>query len=79
MAPTDAEIAAVLMDLARARGPGKSLCPSEAAKTPASDWRPLMPRVRQVAATLPLVATQKGRPVDPTGAFGPIRLSLHRD
>ncbi|MBY6119049.1 DUF3253 domain-containing protein [Mameliella alba] len=79
MAPTDAEIAAVLMDLARARGPGKSLCPSEAARTLASDWRPLMPRVRQVAATLPLVATQKGRPVEPTGASGPIRLSLRRD
>jgi hypothetical protein len=67
------------MDLARARGPGKSLCPSEAARTLASDWSPRMPRVRQVAATLPLVATQKGRPAEPTGASGPIRLSLRRD
>jgi hypothetical protein len=35
-----------------------------------------MPEVRRVAATLPLVATQKGAPVDPLTARGPIRLRL---
>ncbi|RBI86823.1 DUF3253 domain-containing protein [Rhodosalinus halophilus] len=65
-----------LMRLARARGPGKSFCPSEAARALAQDWRPLMPEVRRVAAKLPLHATQKGRPVDPAAARGPIRLSL---
>ncbi len=77
--PSDARIAAVLMDLAQQRGAGKSFCPSEAARALADDWRPLMPRIRAVAATLPLAATQKGRPVDPRTARGPIRLSLGTD
>lgn len=73
---TDEAIAAALMEIARRRGPGKSFCPSEAARALAADWRPLMPDVRRVAAGLPLGATQRGRPVDPLDATGPIRLSL---
>jgi hypothetical protein len=38
-----------------------------------------MPEVRRVAAMLPLLATQKGRPVDPLTAKGPIRLGLPDD
>ena len=64
------------MVLAHARGPEATFCPSEAARALADDWRPLMPRVRAVAATLPLRATQKGAPVDPKAARGPIRLGL---
>jgi hypothetical protein len=75
-APPDAEIAAALMALARARGPGKSFCPSEAARALSTDWRPLMPEVRRVAAELPLRATQRGRTVDAVAARGPIRLRL---
>jgi hypothetical protein len=74
--PSDAEIAATLMRLARMRGADKSFCPSEAARALASDWRALMPEVRRVAADLPLRATQKGRSVDPVAARGPIRLHL---
>ena len=73
---SDAQIAAALMRLARERGPEKSFCPSEAARALGPDWRPLMPEVRRVAASLPLKATQKGRAVDPVAARGPIRLSL---
>ena len=73
---SDERIAAVLMDLAERRGPDSSFCPSEAARALAIDWRPLMDGVRRVAAGLPLVATQKGRPVDPVAASGPIRLRL---
>ncbi|MDU8911821.1 DUF3253 domain-containing protein [Aestuariicoccus sp. MJ-SS9] len=77
MAPSDDRIAATLMALARARGAGKSFCPSEAARALASDWRGLMPRIRRVAADLPaLRATQRGASVDPVTARGPIRLSL---
>ena len=77
MRPDDAEIADVLMQLAMARGAGKSFCPSEAARRlHDDDWRGLMPDVRRVAAGLPLVATQKGEPVDPLTARGPIRLRL---
>ncbi|MEM7723691.1 MAG: DUF3253 domain-containing protein [Pseudomonadota bacterium] len=72
----DDQIANVLMDLAHRRGPDASFCPSEAARALAEDWRPLMPDIRRVAAGLPLQATQKGAPVDPMGAKGPIRLRL---
>lgn len=78
--PDDAEIAQALTALAQARGRGKTFCPSEAARVISPDnWRALMPGVRRVAETLPLVATQKGRPVDPLTARGPIRLGLARD
>ena len=77
MVPPDSEIAAALMRLARARGRERSFCPSEAARTLSDNWRPLMPQIRRVAATLPLLATQKGRPCDPVVARGPIRLRLY--
>ena len=73
---SDAHIAEALMDLARRRGRGATFCPSEAARALDPDWRPLMADVRRVAATLPLRATQKGLPVDPVAARGPIRLGL---
>ena len=73
---TDDTIAKALMAFAEARGPDKTFCPSEVARHLAADWRPLMPEVRRVAANLPLRATQKGRPVDPLTARGPIRLSI---
>lgn len=77
MTPSDEDIAAVLTDLALRRGRGKSFCPSEAAKVLVADWRPLMPRVRAVAASHPhITATQKGAVVDAVAAKGPIRLSL---
>lgn len=72
---SDDDIAAALLDLAARRGVGKSFCPSEVARELAQDWRPLMPRVRDVAARLPLIATQRGTPVDPIMARGPIRLA----
>jgi hypothetical protein len=73
----DRIIRAALIDLALQRGAGKSFCPSEAARALASDWRPLMPEVRRVAATLSEIeALQKGQPVDPLTAKGPIRLRL---
>ncbi len=76
MTPSDNAIADVLLDLAHQRGVGKTFCPSEAARRLVDDWRPLMPEVRRVAATLDLMATQKGTPVDPVTAKGPIRLGL---
>ena len=54
---------------------GTTFCPSEVARALSEDWRPLMPLVRQVAADMSeIVATQKGAPVDPVMARGPIRL-----
>ena len=73
----DRIIRAALIDLALQRGAGKTFCPSEAARALAPDWRPLMPDIRRVAATTQEVeALQKGQPVDPLTAKGPIRLRL---
>ena len=73
---TDAEIANAIRDLLARRGAGKTICPSEAARALATDWRPLMPEVRRVAAGLPDIAIlQKGTLVDPATARGPIRLA----
>lgn len=74
--PTNDDIAAALMDLAHRRGAAKTFCPSEVARALSTDWRPLMPQVRAVAARLPLAATQRGVPVDVLTARGPIRLGL---
>ncbi|WP_338144828.1 DUF3253 domain-containing protein [Fertoeibacter niger] len=66
--------------MAHRRGRGKTFCPSDTARALAADWRPLMPDVRRVAGRLQqegsLQASQRGRPVDPQSASGPIRLSL---
>jgi hypothetical protein len=76
---TDAAIACALREMALARA-GRTFCPSEVARGLAAEWRPLMPRVREVAAGCPwLVATQRGALVDAVAARGPIRLSLAPD
>lgn len=79
--PSAAEIEATILRLVAARGPGRTVCPSEIARALAPDeagWRALMPRVREVAARLRadgrLRVTQQGRDVDPEQAAGPIRL-----
>ena len=74
----DPALRAALLDRAAAARPGASFCPSEVARSLADDWRPLMAPVRAVAADLVregrLAATQRGLPVDPATARGPIRL-----
>lgn len=63
-----------------ARGPGKTVCPSEVARTLVGDdaFGELMPHVREAAAVLAdrgeIVVTQRGAPVDARTARGPIRL-----
>ncbi|TVQ36740.1 MAG: DUF3253 domain-containing protein [Geminicoccaceae bacterium] len=73
-------IAARILDLVRARGQDRTICPSEVARALADDWRPLLVAVRAVAVELArsgqVRVTQRGRPVDPQTAKGPIRLGL---
>ncbi len=76
---SDDDIRSALMSLAQERGPAGSFCPSEAARRLSAEWRSLMPRIRACAAALPLQATQRGTPVDPVTARGPIRLRLPPD
>jgi hypothetical protein len=67
------------------REPGKTICPSEAARAvwsgeEAEGWRGLMPQVRATAVGLAragrLVITRKGRPADPNSFKGVYRLKL---
>lgn len=72
---------AAILEAVAARGPGRSLCPSEVARAlAAADWRRLMPAIRAEAAALAeegrIAVTQGGRKVDPRAARGPIRLTL---
>ena len=77
MTPEDA----ILSLLAR-RDPGKTICPSEAARALGGDdgFRPYMDTVRDAARDLvargELEVTQKGEVVDLDAARGPIRLRL---
>jgi len=78
--PTRATLRRELLALAKARGPEKTFCPSELARNLApSNWRFLMPAIREAAAKLieegRLRVTQRGREVDPAKARGPIRYS----
>ena len=81
-----AVIEATILTLAGARGEGKTICPSEAARAIAGDagdqWGALMPAVRRVAVRLAregrLVITRKGKQVDPDDFKGVYRLSLPR-
>lgn len=75
-------IRAKLLDLAVRRSDGATFCPSEAARGLDKDWRPLMPRVREVAASLvddgKLACTQRGLPAHPLTTRGAIRLAEAR-
>ncbi|MEM9968879.1 MAG: DUF3253 domain-containing protein [Pseudomonadota bacterium] len=77
--PTENDIAAALLSLAKARA-HKTFCPSEVARHLHDDWRPLMSEIRAVAARLvqegQLRVTQKGAVVDAVSARGPIRMGL---
>ncbi|WP_346332631.1 DUF3253 domain-containing protein [Prosthecobacter sp. SYSU 5D2] len=76
-----ADIAQAIMTLISARGMGKTICPSEVARHMSpSDWRPLMPQIREAARSLQVQGrirvTQAGQDVNPMHVHGPIRLGL---
>jgi hypothetical protein len=71
-----------LLEKVRQRGAEKSICPSEVARDlGGAEWRSLMETVRSVGAELvesgEILALQRGRPVPPLSAKGPIRFKLN--
>lgn len=76
--PPDLE--AAILGLLAERDPGKTICPSEAARRVGGvDWREYMEPARQAARRLAadgrIEITQRGEVLDPDHAFkGPIRL-----
>jgi len=80
LSPTDEALERAIVDLIDRRGPGKSICPSEAAKlVDPENWRDLMEPARMAARRLvargEALITQKGREVDPSTAKGPVRVT----
>ncbi|WP_312029964.1 DUF3253 domain-containing protein [Actinomycetospora sp. TBRC 11914] len=76
---TERALEAAITELLDARGAGKTICPSEAARrVDPDDWRPLMEPARRVARRLvargEIEMTQHGEVVDPATATGPVRL-----
>ncbi len=81
MALTPEEIEAAIGALLARRAAGRTICPSEAARTLDPDgWRARMDAVRDVAFAMAdrgeLEVTQRGAVVDGRTARGPIRLRL---
>jgi hypothetical protein len=76
---TDRDLESAILELLDARGAGKTICPSEAARrVRPDDWRELMEPARRAARRLVAVGrieiTQHGQVVDPSTAKGPVRL-----
>ncbi len=73
-----ARIEAEILAQTAARGPDKSICPSEVARSLSEDWQPLMTPVRREAELLAragrIEILRKGKPVDPAAVKGVIRL-----
>lgn len=75
----DAQLESAILELLDERGAGKTICPSEAARSVAPDeWQQLMEPARAAARRLvsagKIAITQGGVVVDPSKAKGPIRL-----
>ena len=77
----DHALEVAIMDLLSQRGPGKTICPSEAARLlDPSGWKELMDKARAAARRLvaqgEIVVTQRRKIVDPSEVKGPIRLKI---
>ena len=74
------KLRSAILDLARERGPDKTICPSDAARAVGGEqWRDLMDDARDVARDLArrgdVEITQKGTVLDPDQPWrGPIRI-----
>ncbi len=81
--PVDRELEAAIVNLLDGRAASATICPSEAARVVGGeDWRDLMEPARAAARRLQAAERvrllQKGRPVDPSRAKGPIRIGRFR-
>lgn len=80
-APSSDTIQASILGLTTARGPNKSICPSEVARSLEPErWQSLMTPIRQAAIVLAKAGQidilRKGRPVEPEAVRGVIRLRI---
>jgi hypothetical protein len=74
------KLRSAILDMARERGPAKTICPSDAARAVGGEqWRDLMDDARDIARDLArkgdVEITQKGEVLDPDATWrGPIRI-----
>ena len=74
------KLRAAILELARERGPSKTICPSDAARAVGGEaWRDLMDDARDIARDLArngdVELSQKGEVLDPDATWrGPIRI-----
>ena len=74
------KLRAAILELARERGPSKTICPSDAARAVGGEaWRDLMDHARDIARDLArngdVELSQKGEVLDPDATWrGPIRI-----
>lgn len=84
MAPAESEVRETILALATERGPTKTICPSEAARSLAGRdekaWRLLMKPIRAEAVRMAdeglIEIRRKGRPVDPHDFRGIYRIAI---
>ena len=81
--PVDEALEAAIREILSERASGLSICPSEAARRVEPEhWRELMEPTRAAARRLVAAGeveiTQKGKPVDPSTAKGPVRVRRAR-
>lgn len=78
MSVSQQRIEAEILTQTAARGPDKSICPSEVARALDDDWRPHLTAVRKEAARLAAAGQieilRKGKPVTADAVRGVIRL-----
>jgi hypothetical protein len=78
---TDRALESTILELLSRRGPGKTICPSDAARLLSpSGWEELMEKTRAAAKRLVaegrIVITQRGKVIDPSNVKGAIRLRI---
>ena len=87
--PAKRTLEQMIIDLCHAQGPGKTICPTDAARAFAAErgeddlgWRKWLQQVRSTAVGMSrkgdLVIYRKGKPVDPDTFRGVYRLGLPR-
>ena len=80
MALSDDVITRAILELTGARGPEKSVCPSEVARSLSEDWRSSMAPIRRVSTELARIGRidilRHGKPIDPAAVRGVIRLRM---
>ncbi len=81
--PEETALEAAILQQAAACGQGKSLSPSDIAMAMGPDWRTKLSAVRRAAIRLAasgrIEILRKGKPVDPIGVKGVIRLRLRAE